>query len=109
MDLSHGYINHRNTPFGAALWGNGITYQYMQGYVVTMHPKAMLWDIPHETASSPVVWTKPFITPWLYHPISGYTSLKTGIIPIYHCFPYENARDRDLIHPFFAIPSGNLT
>ena len=46
-----------------------------------MHPKAhgvssffpsmaITWDIPHETASSPVVWTKPFITPWLYHPIS---------------------------------------
>ena len=73
---------NRNTPFGVTSHNYKSVHARVCGMSgLKMHPKAhgvssffpsmaITWDIPHETASSPVVWTKPFITPWLYHPIS---------------------------------------
>ena len=100
-----------------------IINQYMQGYVVCheskMHPKAH--GVSSFFPSMAITWDfrmrqpRPqwyFITPWLYHPIS-ITSYDTRTLHWYTSQypPMKMARDRDIpqFHPFFAIPSGNLT
>ena len=103
---------NRNTPFGAALWGNGrsratIINQYMQGYVVCLVSKCIpkpwciiifpinghymgysAWDSLVPSGMDKAIYHPMVISPHQYNQLytrtlHWYTSLKTGIIPIF--------------------------